>query len=110
MRGEETFQADGKTWTLRFGNSAICSAEEHFKQPFGEIVNELGGTGFYFTKFRTLFRLGLRHHHSGATDEVASNLIDEIGVAEALRITVESIKAAMPKAKATAAGEAPAAT
>lgn len=109
-RGEATFQANGQAWILRFSNNAICKAEEEFKQPFGEIVAGLGGSGFRFQTFRTLFRLGLSHHHMAATDELAGDLIDEIGMTEALRITVESIKAAMPAAKAAGAGEEPAAT
>lgn len=108
-RGEATFQAVGKTWTLRFGNNAICDAEQEFQRPFGEIVAGLGGSGFRFQTFRTLFRLGLRHHHAAATDEMAGDLIDEIGMTEALRITVEGIKAAMPAAKAAGPGEEPAA-
>lgn len=110
MRGEQTFEADGRSWTLRFGNNAICSAEEHFQQPFGEIVTGLGGDGFRFRTFRTLFRLGLRQHHKDVTEDQASELIDAIGMSEALRITVASIKAAMPEAKAAGTGEEPAAT
>lgn len=106
MRGRMEFVALGQRRELRFGNNTFCAIESHFAKPWGEIAVELGGDAFSFRAFRSLFRIAL----SGCdADEDAGDVIDAIGMGEALRLVREGIQSALPQAAQDAAsGEEPA--
>lgn len=97
-RGEVSFEADGKTWTLSFGTNAICGLEAEMDKPAGAIFASLDGS-VDFRTFRSVFRAGLARHHKGLKLDEAGDLIDEVGLSEAARLVGESVKASMPDAK-----------
>ena len=106
-RGEASFEAGGARWTMRFGNREFCALEEHFGCPWAEVARRLDGEGFRFGAFREVVRIGLSRAHPQLTSDQVSDLIDELGLAEATRMVGACIQAAMPQAAAS--GEAPAA-
>lgn len=106
-RGEADFEAGGAVWHIRFGNREFCGLEDRLARPWAEIARDLDGAAFSFGTFREVMRVGLSREHKNLTNDAVSDLIDEIGIAEAARLVGECIRAAMPQAAAS--GEAQAA-
>lgn len=100
QRGEVSFEADGKTWTMKIGTQAMCEIEGATGKTIGEVGNLLGNEKTAsMTLMRAVFWGALQHHHSGLSLKDAAGLIDEIGGAEAGALIGKAFEAAFPKAK-----------
>lgn len=95
-RGSITFEADGKSYALRFGANQMAEAEDALGLPFGQIVDRLqaDGKSARFGDLRALFAVA-----AGVKPEVAGDLMDAISITEASRLLGETIKAAFPDAE-----------
>jgi hypothetical protein len=89
-RGEITFEAQGKTWTLVYTVNAICDLEEQTGQSIAELGAMLSGAK-PMTGMRALFWGGLRKHHPEVTLEGAGDLVQDIGSKEAVRLFSEAL-------------------
>ena len=105
MRGEATFQAKGETWVMRFGNNEFCTIEDKFDRPFAQVAAELDGDAFNFRTFRAIFAIGLKRKQPTVDDNIAGDIIDDLGMEEAVRMLGECIRSALPQKKAGEAGE-----
>lgn len=92
-RGEATFEALDKEWTLRFNTNALAE----FEEVAGVSVASLG-SGMGMKQLRALVWAGLGFHHRRARGglDAAGNMIDEIGAAQMGEIVMRAISNAFP--------------
>jgi len=104
-KGEVSFDAAGKTWTLRFGTNAICALETALGMGFAAALALLSdGTKVRVATIRSLVWAGLSGAHDDLTEEQAGELIDAIGIAKAGTLISEAVTLAFPaEGKAAAA-------
>lgn len=96
-RGNITFEADGKTYALRFGMNQMAEAEDLFGQPFGQIISRIqveDSAAIRFGDLRGLFAVAL-----GVKPDVAGDLMDIIGTPRAAELLGDTIRAAFPEAE-----------
>lgn len=98
-RGDIAFDADGKTWTLRYSTNALCELEDDL----GEGVAALGKSmanpaGVKLKTLRSLVWAGLRDHHADLDKRQAGDLIDAAGAQRIGELVMEAFKAAFPVA------------
>lgn len=75
--------ADGKTRHLRFDLNAICTLEDAWGIPVGEIAQRLSDTkGVRMSDIRTLLWAGLLHEERGLKAEDVGALLDFSALAE----------------------------
>lgn len=101
-RGEVSFDALGKTWTMKIGTDAMCAMEDKAGKGISEIAAELGGASVKLSTLRLLIWAGLQHHHEGLSLKECSEIIDDFGVAEIGPIVGQAFQAAFPKKDADA--------
>jgi hypothetical protein len=95
IRGETGFEADGKAYTLVFNFNAMCALEGQVGADFATIV-----TSMRPTHLRALMWAGLQKYHRGVTIDQAGDLVDALGIVEAMRIVGEAVTAAFPAPEA----------
>ena len=99
-RGEVSFDASGKTWTMKLGTGAMCEIEGLTGKGIAEIGQLLGNEKTAtITLMRAVFWGSLQEHHDGTTIKDCSGLMDEIGMESVGRLIGEAFQAANPKAK-----------
>ena len=96
-RGEVSFEALGKSWTMKIGTGAMCEMEDTLGKGISEISQELSGKSVKLSLLRTIFWASLQRHHAGTTLQECEDIIDEIGVAEAGPLIGKAFQAAFPK-------------
>lgn len=101
MRDAVTFQAQGKTWTLRFATSVMDQMEEDLDASMMEIAERMGNMRIRF--LRQLYGYGLRKHQAEVTEEQIRDLLDELGLGEGLKHLTKAFQAALPTADPDAA-------
>lgn len=95
-RGAVTFEADGKTYALRFGANQMAAAEDALNLPFGQIIDKLDdptGKTVRFSDLRALFAAA-----AGVKPEDAGDIMDAVGIGKASELLGDTIKAAFPDA------------
>lgn len=98
MRGEVSFEASGKTWTMKMGTGAMCEIEAATNKSISEIGSSLGNPKTAsITLLRTVFWGSLQHHHVGTSVKDCDDLIDEIGMVRAGQLVGEAFQSALPK-------------
>jgi hypothetical protein len=76
LKGEVEFEADGKTYTLRYSADAICNLEEKAGRGFPVIAGELMDPDTTSLRLvRMAIWAGLREHHPDITLQQAGELI-----------------------------------
>lgn len=99
-RGEVSFEASGKTWTMKIGTHAMCEIEAMTGKGIAEIGALLGNEKTStITLLRSVFCGSLQSHHEGITPKECSDLMDEVGVTVIGQKIGEAFQAAFPKAK-----------
>lgn len=95
-RGESSFEALGKKWTLRFNSNALCEFEEVAGVPVSA-VRDVGG--IRFSHLRALVWCGLGFHHrrerGGLAD--AGNMIDDVGPEGIAETVMRGLVSAFPQ-------------
>ena len=103
-RGEVSFEASGKTWTMKIGTEAMCSIEGLTGKGIAEVGKLLGNEmTATITMLRAVFCGALQEHHEGISPKECSKLMDEVGVDVIGQKIGEAFQAAFPKAKEGAA-------
>lgn len=100
QRGEVSFEASGKTWTMKLGTGALIAIEDQTGKPIGEIGELLGNPKTASLKLmRAVFWGGLQQHHDGTTLAECDDLIDELGGQRVGELIGQAFSLARPKAK-----------
>ena len=89
-RGEVTFDAAGKTWTLKLGTFAQAAIEAKTKQSIFKFFNRAQDS-WGVADMLLVFHAGLLRAHQITEDE-AADLIDEIGIAQTGEFIAEALK------------------
>jgi hypothetical protein len=80
MKGEVTFEAEGKQYTFLYSLNSMSIVEGIAKKPFGKVVDELRDEDkISMTTVQLMFWAGLQDHHKDISMEGASNLAQSIG-------------------------------
>ncbi len=98
-RGEASFEALGKEWTLRFNTNALAE----FEEAAGVSVASLG-SGMGIRQLRALVWAGLGFHHRKSRGglEAAGSMIDEVGAQGMGEIVMRAISSAFPQSEGEA--------
>ena len=123
QKGEITFEAGGKDYTLVFSNNAFCVLEDYLGRGVLDIYDEIGSWSppldakgkpkpetekeatarakrIKLSFCRALFWAGLKDRHPEMTIEAAGNLMDEVGgLVGVMKIIANGVAAASPAAK-----------
>ena len=101
-RGEASFEALERQWTLRFNTNALAEFEE-----VAGVSTSTLGKGMGLKQLRALVWAGLGHHHRRARGglEQAGNIIDEVGAKEMAEIVTRAMSTAFPASEGD--GESP---
>lgn len=96
LTGEVTFDAAGKSWRLVYSVNALIALENRLDMSVSKIGQRMAGDlrmGF----LRDVFVGGLRTHHPEVTDELAGDLIQEVGGAKVGELIGQAFSAAFPR-------------
>ncbi len=103
-RGEVSFEASGKTWTMKIGTNAMCEIEGLTGKGIAEVGRLLGNEKTAsITLLRAVFWGSLQEHHEGISLKECAGLIDEVGTETIGQKIGEAFQTAFPKAKEGAA-------
>lgn len=103
VRGEVSFDASGKAWTMKMGTGAMCDIENATGKSISEIGASLGNPKTAsITLLRAVFWGSLQRHHAGTSLKDCDDLIDELGMARAGQLVGEAFQSALPKKDAAA--------
>lgn len=101
QRGGVSFEASGKTWTMKIGTNAMCEIEEATGKAIAEVGRLLGNEQTASMKLlRAVFWGSLQDHHEGISLKECSDMMDEVGVDVIGQKIGEAFQAAFPQAKA----------
>ncbi len=101
QRGEVSFEASGKTWTMKFGTTAMCEIESATGKNITEIGKVLSDPNTAtITLMRAVFWGSLQHKHEGISLKACGDLMDDIGVSRTGELIGEAFQAAFPSKKA----------
>lgn len=102
IKGEVSFPAAGKTWTLVYDFNALCTIESELAVDVASVGDRLASPSM----IRSVFRIGLEARHGAISDIEAGNLIHDMGPDAAADVIARAFKAAFPDASASAEGKA----
>lgn len=100
QRGEVSFPAIGREWTIKLGTNALCEVEG----ALGKTISEIGRLmedpeRVTLSALRVFIRAGLRAKHPDVTLEDVGNIIDDLGMAEAATLIGNANVLARPEAE-----------
>jgi len=99
-RGDVDVKAGNKIYTLRLSVGALVQLEEHFGLGINQIAQKLSNTeNMRLTDWVAVMWAAMRKHQPSATQEQASELIDDLGLEEAINALGRAMQAAFPPAK-----------
>lgn len=96
-RGEVSFEADGKIWTMVFTTNAICELEDATGESIQAFGSKLDAPGM--KTVRVMVWAGLKSRHPEITIEAAGDIIDAVGADKAGDILGRALSLAFPEAK-----------
>lgn len=108
QRGEKSFEAFGKTWTLRLDINALCALEDALGYGTDDLKNKMTDPSAQKIRImRTLMWAALTSRHSDITQEKAGEIIGEIGIPQAMDMLLGCLNASFEeKGNATNGGTA----
>lgn len=100
QRGEVSFEADEKTWTMKIDTNAMCEIEELAGKPIAEVGQLLANPKTASMQLiRTVFLGSLKHYHDGLGVREVGEIMDDIGIAKAIELIGEAFSMAIPQEK-----------
>lgn len=90
---EVSFEAEGKRYTLRYGNRALRMAEKELGKPFTAMDDGTLGD------LTVLVWAGLQHHHPDMTIDDVDEIFDAVGYQELGALSAQAVEAAFPAAR-----------
>jgi hypothetical protein len=107
-RGEVSFEADGKEYTLRFSTNALCELEEKLDTNFIEVAKRLSDqANVRLSLVRAVVWAGLRDRHSEITLEQAGDLISNVGMLKIMQLVAKSFERSFSDGKRGGEGASP---
>lgn len=99
QRGEVSFEADNKNWTMKIDTNAMCMIEDLTGKGIAEIGQILSNPKTStITLVRTVFQSSLSKKHELTTEEVGE-LMDELGIKKVGDLIGQAFKLAFPEQK-----------
>jgi hypothetical protein len=95
-RGEVSFEAEGRTYTMVFNTNTICELEEETGQTIQALGGQLANPGMRLV--RQIVWAGLRKYHPGLSMAEAGDVIDAVGAAQIGEIIGRAFTLAFPEA------------
>lgn len=100
VRGEVTFEALGKTWRFKLGHAAYEQIEIEMGKRFDVVMNMFESEDTSMMKLlRVLIKAGLLRFQPEVTNDVVSDIIDDIGFEASMKFVQSAIEASAPKPK-----------
>jgi hypothetical protein len=96
-RGEVSFEADGKTWTMVFTTNAICELEAETGESIHAFGSKLDAPSMKMV--RVMVWAALRPRHPEITIEAAGDIMDAIGVEKAGNLVSRAMSLLFTEAK-----------
>lgn len=95
-RGDCELESGGKVYTLRYSTNALCEVEAILEKPFDQVLLDFASGKISMINTRAMFYSGLREHHPDLTITESGNLLDEVGLDQAVNKLNEAISLAFP--------------
>ncbi len=112
LKGEQTFEALGESWTLSTGFNTMCAVEDLFDQPFLRVARRIfpqltaedmadqakvaeAAMSVRMGDLRAIMRASLAEKHAGITQAEVGKLIDAIGVKAATQLVAATVMGCM---------------
>lgn len=96
-RGHVAFQAGGRDYTLALTTNAMVRYQDAADETLLRGLNELQKDPSDIRRIRRLIWAGLSHH-DGITEDMAGDLMDDIGVMDSVLLLSEASRLAFPDA------------
>lgn len=99
-RGEVTFEADGKQWTLAYSINALCVLEDALGMGIGEVVERFGNVQkLRLNTVRAVLWAGLNDHHPEVSLKQAGELIADMTLPTSIDLLGRAFSLAFPDGK-----------
>lgn len=112
LKGEQTFEALGESWTLSTGFNTMCTVEDIFDQPFLRVARRIfpqlsaedmadkakiaeAAMSIRMGDLRAIMRASLAEKHPGITQAEVGKLIDDVGVKAATGLVAACVMGCM---------------
>lgn len=99
QKGEVSFEALDKSWTIKLGTNAMCEIEDATGYSINDIGDKLSGDHFNMKLMRTVFVSGMVEFHADIDEQTVGNVIDDIGFDKAAQIMEQAFVFATPEQK-----------
>ena len=97
-RGEVALSAEGGEVILRFTTDALCALEDEMNMGVAEIGRQLAsGDGLRISSARQFVRVAMLDHQPDATLKSAGELMDSVGIVNALNAAASAFQKAFPQ-------------
>ena len=97
LRGEATFEVDGKQYRVRFSWNAAAVYEETAGRPLSDALLDVARERFSAKSLRAMLWAGLQDEHEDVTLKDAGRLIDKMGRKEAQRVMGVALRYFFPE-------------
>lgn len=95
FKGEVPFEANEKTYTMRFSANALCELEGVTGIGVNAVANQIANPEtLRLTMVRAVFWAGLRDHHPEITLHQAGEIITDISLTKAMELVSKSFELA----------------
>jgi Phage tail tube protein, GTA-gp10 len=96
VKGEVSFECEGKKYTLVLGTFALAALERRLQMSWPQIIKRLTDGQAGSSEVLAMVYCGLLRHHRQITEEQVADLIDELGQARSAEILAEALKLMFP--------------
>ena len=97
LRGESTFEVEGKQYRVRFSWNAAAAYEEVAGRPLSDALLDVARERFSAKSLRAMLWAGLQDEHEDVTLKDAGRLIDKMGRKEAQRVMGVALRYFFPE-------------
>lgn len=106
LRGETSFEVDGKTFQVKFDWNAAAEYEDAAGEPISGLLGDLANDRTSAKSMRAMLWAGLRAHHAELTIQDVGRLIDKLGRVGAQRVMGHGLRYWYPELSAEEAESA----
>lgn len=97
LRGEASFEADGRTYRLHYTWNVAAEFEEVAGRPLSDALLDVAREKLSAKSLRAMLWAGLQEHHPEVTLKEAGRLIDRMGRREAQRVMGVALRYFFPE-------------
>jgi hypothetical protein len=97
LRGEATFEVEGKQYRVRFSWNAAAAYEETAGRPLSDALLDVARERFSAKSLRAMLWAGLQDEHEDVSLKDAGRLIDKMGRKEAQRVMGVALRYFFPE-------------